>query len=197
VRLFVALEIPPDVRANLADFIKEMNALSEQFGQKWVRWVRAANLHITLKFIGEVADTKLDGIRGALAKVRGDGLFEIRIRGMGFFPDEERTTVLWTGLEASAKLASLAGAIDAAIATQGLRRENRAFLPHLTLARFAPPGILGSTGIGKELLAAIKQNGEREFGSFVAREFHLVESKLKPSGAEYTTRHSFPFVAEA
>ena len=197
MRLFVALEIPPDVSANLAGFLKDMNALSEQFGQKWMRWVRPENLHVTLKFIGEVSDAKLDGIRAALATVRGEGPFDICIRGMGFFPNEERATVLWTGLDAAENLASLASTIDDAMATQGVRRENRAFLPHLTLARFAPPGIQGSSGIEKKLLAAIKQNGEREFGSFVAREFHLLESKLKPSGAEYTTLHSFPFVAGA
>lgn len=71
------------------------------------------------------------------------------------------------------------------MAMQGIRRESRAFLPHLTLARFAAPGIQ------KKLLAAIKQHGEREFGSFQANEFHLIESKLKPSGAEYTSLASF------
>ncbi len=141
---------------------------------------------MTLKFIGEVADAKLDGIRAALGTVRGDGPIQMQIRGMGFFPDEERTTVLWTGLDAAENLASLASAIDVAMATQDIRRENRAFLPHLTLARFAPPGIQ------KGLLAEINRNREREFGSFQASEFHLIESKLKPSGAEYTSLASFP-----
>ena len=190
MRLFVALEPPSAVRDNLAAFIKDMSLLSEQFEQRWVRWVRPENLHVTLKFIGEVADPKLDGIRIALGTVRGEGPIHMQIRGMGFFPDEERTTVLWTGLDAAENLASLASAIDVAMAMQGIRRESRAFLPHLTLARFAPPGIQ------KKLLVAIKQHGEREFGSFQASEFHLIESKLKPSGAEYTSLASFPLRLE-
>jgi 2'-5' RNA ligase len=191
VRLFVALEIPSDVRDNLAAFLKDMRKLSEELPEKGVRWVRPENLHMTLKFIGEVADAKLEGIRAALATVRGAAPLEIQIRGMGFFPDGERPTVLWTGLDAAANLASLAGAMDRATATQGIKKENRAFLPHLTLARFAPPGIQS------RLRAAIQQNGDRKFGAFEAREFHLIESKLKPTGAEYTSLASFPIALEA
>jgi 2'-5' RNA ligase len=190
VRLFVALEIPSAVRDNLAAFIKEMSLLSEQLEQRWVRWVRPENLHVTLKFIGEVADAKLDGIRAALAMVRADGPLDLRVRGMGFFPDEERTTVAWTGLVATPGLPALAEAIDGAVATQGIRKENRPFVAHLTLARFAPPGIQ------RGLLAAINKNRERAFGSFQATEFHLIESKLKPSGAEYTSLATFPLRLE-
>jgi 2'-5' RNA ligase len=191
VRLFVALEIPSSVRDHLAEFTEEMSALSEQCRQKRVRWVRPQNLHVTLKFIGEVADAKLDGIRAALEAVRLDAPINVEIRGIGFFPNEEQTTVLWTGLAASSALSSLAAAIDSTLATLEIQRETREFLPHLTLARFAPPGIQ------KRLLAAIKQHGEHEFGSFEAREFQLIESKLKPSGAEYTSLATLPFALEA
>jgi 2'-5' RNA ligase len=190
VRLFVALEIPSAVRDNLSAFLSEMRALTENIGDKRVRWVWPENLHVTLKFIGEVADAKLDGIRAALAMVRADGPLDLRVRGMGFFPDEERTTVVWTGLVVTAGLPALVEAIDGAVATQGIRKENRPFLAHLTLARFAPPGIQ------RGLLAAINKNREREFGSFQASEFHLIESKLKPSGAEYTSLASFPLRLE-
>jgi RNA 2',3'-cyclic 3'-phosphodiesterase len=191
VRLFVALEIPAAVRDNLATFITDMSDLSDRVEQKGVRWVRPENLHVTLKFIGERPDAELDGIRSALSTVHGDAPLEVRLRGLGFFPEERRPTVLWTGLDAAPNLPSLAGTIDDALATQGIKRENRAFLPHLTLARFAHPGVQ------KQLLAAIKQNSEHEFGSFRAREFHLIESKLKPSGAEYTSLASFPITLEA
>ncbi len=190
MRLFVALEIPAAVRDNLATFIKGMSELSEQSERSWVRWVRPENLHVTLRFIGEVADADLDGIRAALSTVRAEAPLEIRFRGLGFFPDEDSPTVLWTGLDATPNLPSLAGAIDGVLANQGIRRENRAFLPHMTLARFAPPGIQ------KKLRGVIKQNEEREFGSFQTREFHLIESKLKPTGAEYTSLASFPLTLE-
>jgi RNA 2',3'-cyclic 3'-phosphodiesterase len=191
VRLFVALEIPPDVRENLAAFLKELRVLTEQLADKRMRWVRPENLHVTLKFIGEIAPAKLEGIRGALANVRSEAPVDLRFRGLGFFPNENRPTVLWTGLDASANLAKLADDIDQAMVTQGIRRESRPFVPHLTLARFAPPML------HEKLRATIQKNSEREFGGFQAREFHLIESKLKPSGAEYTTLRPFRFVAES
>lgn len=191
MRLFVALGIPADVRENLAAFLKEMRALSQEMGDKCARWVRAENLHVTLKFIGEAESIKLEGIRAALGEVPSGRAMELRIRGLGFFPNEKRPTVLWTGIAAPGGLAVLADDVDQALAKRGISLEKRAFVPHLTLARFAHPAI------HEKLREAIQENNEREFGSFVASEFHLMESKLKPSGAEYTAVHSFPFVAGA
>jgi 2'-5' RNA ligase len=203
VRLFVALEIPAVVRDNLAAFIKDTKSdtqrdmkkdtreLSEQLAEKRVRWLRPENLHVTLKFIGEVADARVEGLRGALSTVHAEAPLDLRFRGLGFFPNKNRPTVLWTGLGASADLPSLAGDIDRALATQGIAKEKRAFVPHLTLARFTSPGL------HEKLRAAIRKNSQREFGSFQAREFHLIESNLKPSGAEYTSLASFPFTMEA
>ncbi len=191
MRLFVALEIPASVRDNLAALIKEFRELSSQVADKRPRWVRPENLHVTLKFIGEVAETKLDGIRAALSTVQTDAQLELRFHGLGFFPNENRPTVLWTGLDASPNLQTLARDIDRAVATQGIAKEKRTFVPHLTLARFDPPGLHEKLGV------AIQKNSARDFGSFQAREFHLIESRLKPSGAEYTTLHSFRIGAES
>jgi 2'-5' RNA ligase len=191
VRLFVALEVPAAVRDNLAAFLKDMRILSEKLRDKRVRWVRPENLHVTLKFIGEVGPAKLEGIREALASVRSDAPIDLRFRGLGFFPDEKRPTVLWTGLDAGANLPALANEVDRVLESQGILQEKRAFVPHLTLARFPPPVL------DEKLRAAIQKNSEREFGGVQTREFHLIESKLKPAGAEYTTLRSFPFAPEA
>jgi 2'-5' RNA ligase len=191
VRLFVALEIPAAVRDNLAAQVEKLRELSAKVADKRPRWVRSENLHVTLKFIGEVSPTRLAGIRGALSAIRSDALVKIKFHGLGFFPNEQHPRVLWAGLDASANLPSLAGDIDGALETQGIARERRAFTPHLTLARFEPPGLY------EKLRAAIQKNGAREFGSFQTREFYLIESKLKPSGAEYTTLASYPFTLEA
>jgi RNA 2',3'-cyclic 3'-phosphodiesterase len=191
VRLFVALEIPAAVRDNLAAQVEKLRELSAKVADKRPRWVRSENLHVTLKFIGEVSPTRLAGIRGALSAIRSDALVKIKFHGLGFFPNEQHPRVLWAGLDASANLPSLAGDIDGALETQGIPCERRAFTPHLTLARIEPPGL------HEKLRAAIQKNGERAFGSFQAREFHLIESKLKPSGAEYTTLASYSFMVEA
>lgn len=191
MRLFVALEIPAAVRDNLAAQVAELRELSAKVADKRPRWVLPGNLHVTLKFIGEVAPTKLEGIRGALSATRSDAPVEIKFRGLGFFPNEQHPRVLWAGVDASTNLPSLAGDIDAALETQGIARQRPAFTPHLTLARIEPPGL------HEKLRAAIQKNGAREFGSFQTREFYLIESKLKPSGAKYTTLASYPFTLEA
>ena len=191
MRLFVALEIPAAVRDNLAAQIKELRDLSTKVADKRPRWVRPENLHVTLKFIGEVSPTKLDGILNALSAIRSDTPIDLKFRGLGFFPNEQHPRVLWAGLDASADLTSLARDIDGALESQGIARERRAFTPHLTLARIEPPGL------HEKLRAAIKEKRAREFGSFQTHEFHLIESKLKPSGAEYTTLATFPFTLEA
>ncbi len=183
MRLFVALQIPPAVRKSLAEFLATLRALSSQ-----PRWVRAENLHVTLKFIGEVQAEKLGDIRVALSAVHSDRLVTLDFRGLGFFPNEKRPRVFWAGIEASPNLQTLANDIDRALEKLGIPPEKRPFSAHLTLARFEPPGL------PEKLRVAIQENAKREFGSVAAEEFLLIESKLKPSGAEYTTLESFPFV---
>jgi RNA 2',3'-cyclic 3'-phosphodiesterase len=184
MRLFVALEIPSTVRENLAALIQSLRAVSPQ-----TRWVRPENLHVTLKFIGEVAEAKLTGIREGLTRVRSEQPVALDFRGLGFFPNEKHPRVLWAGIEASPNLKTLAADVDGATEKLGIPREQRPFSPHLTLARFEPPRLPEKLG------AAIHENSGREFGSLRTGQFHLIESKLKPSGAEYTTVESFPFAA--
>ena len=191
MRLFVALEIPSTVRDNLAALLKELRAADPPSAKSRVRWVRPENLHVTLKFIGHIDAAKLDEIRGALAQVQSDEPVDVRFRGVGFFPNEKRPRVLWVGTAASSNLVMLAHDIDQRLEPPGVPRETRDFTPHLTLARFDPPGI------SEKLRAAAQKDVTREFGALRTNEFHLIESKLKPSGAEYTTLHSFRFAAEA
>jgi 2'-5' RNA ligase len=191
VRLFVALEIPAAVRENLATLMKELSALEKQSSGKRARWVRPENLHVTLKFLGEAVPNRLNEIVAALFVVRSGQPAELQFRGLGFFPDEKRARVLWAGIDASPGLAAIAGDIEQQLEPLGFAREKRTFTPHLTLARFEPPGI------SEKLGAAVRDNAKQEFGALRTGEFHLIESKLKPSGAEYTTLHSFPFAAEA
>jgi 2'-5' RNA ligase len=184
MRLFVALEIPSAVRENLAALLKSLRAVSPQ-----TRWVRPENLHVTLKFIGKVPDTKLAAIRSALAGARSDQPVTLDFRGLGFFPNEKHPRVFWAGMEASPNLKDLAADIDRATEKLGIPCEQRPFSPHLTLARFKPPGL------PEQLHSAVRKNEVRDFGALRTTQFHLIESKLKPSGAEYTTLESFAFVA--
>lgn len=190
MRLFVALEIPAAVRDNLTTLVKDFRALSSQLSDKRPRWVPPENLHVTLKFIGEVDSGKLEGIRAALSKVCCHAPVDMKFRGLGFFPNEKHPRVLWAGMEFSPNLAVLAAAVGHALETRNFAREQRAFMPHLTIARFEPPGL------HERLREATQKSAEKEFGSCQASVFHLIQSKLKPSGAEYTSVSSFPFVPE-
>ncbi len=185
MRLFIAIEISPHVRSALAALLVEFRAIAPQ-----VKWVRAENMHITLKFLGETDSSKLTVVQTALSAIRSSQPVTLDFRGLGFFPNEKRAKVFWAGMETSANLLSLAAEIDQATHKLGFPLEDRPFTPHLTLARFQPPGL------PLKVAAAAQESASREFGSLIAREFHLIESKLKSAGAEYTTLQSFPFVAE-
>jgi len=182
VRLFVALEIPSAVRQNLATLLNSFRSVTRE-----PRWVRAENLHVTLKFLGEVADGKVDAVRSALGVIRSDKAVALEFRGLGFFPNEKHPRVFWAGMEATPNLKTLAGDIEGTMEMLGIPREKREFSPHLTLARFERPRL------PEALRKLIADHQQREFGSLRKNEFHLIQSKLKPGGAEYTTIATFPF----
>jgi len=181
VRLFVALEIPVTTRENLANLIASLRAIA-----RGPRWVPPNNLHVTLKFLGEVAEDKLAAVETALARIRSDQALTLEFRGLGFFPNEKNPRVFWAGIEASSNLQTLAADIEGAMENCGIPREKREFSPHLTLARLE-----GS--LPAALRKAIAESAPREFGSLRTGAFHLIQSMLKPSGAEYTTLKTFPF----
>lgn len=181
MRLFVALEIPLTARKNLSTLIASLRAITRE-----PRWVRAENLHVTLKFLGEVAESKLAAVQTALGGIRSHQAVTLAVRGLGFFPNEKKPRVFWAGIEASSNLKTLAADIEGAMERCGIAREMREFSPHLTLARL-------ERSLPEALRKAIAENAQREFGSLRTGEFHLMQSKLKPSGAEYTTLKTFPF----
>jgi RNA 2',3'-cyclic 3'-phosphodiesterase len=187
VRLFVALDLPGEVRQALGDLIARLKPLCRA-----ARWVRPEAMHVTLKFIGHaIADgdaEKLTAARAALTTVRSGQPVEIRYRGVGFFPDARRPRVVWCGVEPSANLALLAADMERALEPLGIPGEKRAFVPHLTLARFK-----SHEGVNA-LVRADAEFTQREFGSARETEFYLFESKLKPGGAEYRKLESYSFV---
>jgi RNA 2',3'-cyclic 3'-phosphodiesterase len=185
LRLFVALELREEVRQSIRDLIASLKPLS-----KAARWVHPEGLHVTLKFIGYVPEDRLDAIRSALAPVRSPRAVELRFRGIGFFPNDSRPRVIWCGVEISSNLLPLARAVERALEPLGVERESRDYVPHLTLARFSKPGK------ASELANAAAEARDREFGSAHETEFHLFESILRPSGAEYRKLASYPFVDE-
>lgn len=184
MRLFVAMDIPEDIRASLAGLAAKLRVACQN-----ARWARTEGLHVTLKFIGETTAEKMEAMKTALAPIPSRAPIFITFRGLGFFPNDRRPRVLWAGVESSPELAVLAADVDAALDPMEIPREERKFSPHLTLARFDATRGLDS------LHAAIDRAGPFEFGSATVTEFHLYRSVLKRGGSEYTRLATFPFAA--
>jgi len=190
MRLFVALDIPEEIRSKITAY---MNAL-RNFAPD-ARWVSPESLHVTLKFIGEFPEARLQELKKALASVGGQP-FEISFRASGFF-NPRSPRVFWIGIEAGYELKALAAAVETALVPLGIPREDRDFTPHLTLARMGsgrPQGSPRDRNKPKmyELKARVEGTPPPEFGTMTAREFFLYLSKLSPKGAQYTKLERFP-----
>jgi 2'-5' RNA ligase len=183
MRLFIALDFPDGVRRALRELIARLKPESAD-----ARWVRPEGMHVTLKFLGETGEDKLDSLKAALSAIHSPAPVQMQFRGLGFFPSERCPRVIWCGVEATANLAALAGAVESALEPLSIPRETRAFTPHLTLARFSSHEGLGT------LVRAADNLKSYDFGSATESESHLVQSMLKPSGAEYKRLATFPFV---
>jgi len=187
MRIFIALDLDDPIRGRLARFLEGVRGFAPD-----ARWAKPESLHVTLKFIGEQPEPALEQFTQALSTITANTI-EIHFRGYGFFPTPKSPRVFWIGMDAGPQLAALAAAIDKKMAPLGIPKEDRAFSPHLTLARGA--GRSGSPRRSKtdvpnrgfqhlqEKLAALPAP---EFGTMTAREFFLYESHLSPKGSTYT-----------
>jgi 2'-5' RNA ligase len=197
VRVFVAIEVPAEVRRAIGDLIATLESACRGARHlrpgscSGARWVHPEAMHITLKFIGEVSEEKTARIQAALGSVSAPAPMEIHFRETGFFPNAQRPRVFWAGIEAPPTLAAFAGAVERALEPLGIPPEQRPFQPHLTLARFkSEDGLL-------QLCRELERLGPVDFGSTVAREFHLFQSVLKPAGAVHTRLANYPFAEGA
>ncbi len=165
LRLFISVDLPKELHYAIAQIVDGLagNGLNK---------VRVENMHFTLKFLGNVEQSRVEEIKEALAKIAFQP-FSIKLKGVGVFPREQRARVVWVGCE-SAELEKLAFNINTALANMFPKEE---FLPHLTIAR-----VKGKTDLRK-FLAEYK---ETEFGSFVVHAFCLKQSMLSGSGPAYS-----------
>jgi 2'-5' RNA ligase len=192
MRLFTAIEISPgvkgdvrnDVKNNLGALLERLRPAAELAKLTKLSWTRLDNLHITTKFIGEWPEDRLGEMKRALLSVGSPGAIQVRISGIGWFPNARNPRVLWAGVHADESLKSLASATDAAVHAIGVARENREYSPHLTLARIRDR--MPADALSK-LRSVIDSLGPAEFGSFRATEFHLYLS----AGGKYTKLAQF------
>ena len=193
MRIFVGIDLEAEIRAKISRFLEGVRGFAPD-----VRWVRPESLHVTLKFIGEQKPARVEAIREALRRVEGQAM-EIRFAGYGFFPTPKSPRVFWIGIHAGEQLAALAADVDRASSELGIPREERAFSPHLTLARGAgrgggAPGWRKGDRANSDFTVLQKRLGEMaelDFGTMTAREFCLYQSQLSPGGSKYTKLEKF------
>jgi 2'-5' RNA ligase len=181
-RLFIAIELPSSVLAQLADV---QDHLKKRTPPGTVRWVNPAGIHLTLKFLGDVSVTRRGSLEQALsAAVEGHAPFMLSIGGLGCFPNSGRPRVAWIGLQNQVKaLAALRDDVERLIAPLGYPTEDRPFSPHLTLGRVQREARRPDIQKLGELIA--------NFPAPTAQHWQvtgvsLIRSELKPAGAVYT-----------
>ena len=192
MRLFIALDIDDAIRERISRFMTGVQPFALD-----ARWAKPESLHVTLKFIGEQPEPAVEQIKQTLSTVQ-TAAPEIHFRGYGFFPTAKSARVFWIGMEAAPQLAALAATIDEKVATLGIPKEDRAFSPHLTLAR----GAGGSGSPRRNSKDAPNRTFQRlqeklsalstpEFGTIIPRQFFLYQSQLSPKGSKYTKLEAF------
>jgi len=156
-----------------------------------VGWIRAENLHMTLKFLGHIPSETLARVEAGLAEAVADqGPLTVAFVGLGAFPSAERPRVIWAGVaEGSDALVTLQSRVEAALAEKEIPREERPFHPHLTLARVREPRQ------ARPLLSALMAREKVLFGHQAVSAIHLMSSDLHPQGARYTPLKAFPLAA--
>jgi RNA 2',3'-cyclic 3'-phosphodiesterase len=192
MRLFIALDITDAIRDRISLFLAGVSGFAPD-----ARWAKPESLHVTLKFIGEQSGPGAEQIKNKLSAVQSAAA-EIQFRGYGFFPTAKSPRVFWIGLQAGPQLAALAAQIDDKMASLGIPKEDRAFSPHLTLARIA--GGSGSPRRSKtdgpnrtfrRLQEELSALSTPEFGTMTTRDFFLYQSQLSPKGSKYTKLAAF------
>jgi 2'-5' RNA ligase len=187
LRAFIAIEIPSQI---LSAIDHETAQLRAALGPSLVRWVLPDNLHLTMKFLGDVSQPNVDLLAQMLTvEARQQGAFEIAVEGFGTFPNSSRPRVIWIGIQAPDELEALQRGIDAATARLGYPSENRPFSPHLTIGR-VKQNVHGEA-LGS-IRAAIESTRIGPLGKAQISNLHLFKSELKSSGAVYTKLYSAP-----
>jgi len=191
VRCFVAIDLPQSLKEQLNSLIDGLKQADK--GRK-VRWVRLDGIHLTLKFLGEVAPERIPEIIETVNIALGQPeieLFDLLVGKLGVFPNLNAPRVIWVGVDGNLKaLNQLQKAIETALNPLGFPPEDRPFSPHLTLGRVPDIGFEE-----KRKLGLIIQNyeGQTSFGSLLVEEAVLMQSELASDGAIYTLMQSFRF----
>ncbi len=179
MRLFAAINFPPQVKNEIGIFIKELRPISAA-----IKWVEPENLHLTVQFLGNVSEDQVPAVAQALnAAATGITPFTLKLKGVGVFPSREKPRVFWAAVGGdSTALLLLCRRVQRALQELGFTSGKNKFSPHLTLARFRSPG-----GFPEVMERAEKMAENKVFGSAKILTVDLMLSELGPGGPKYFT----------
>ncbi len=187
VRAFIAIEIPSPFQTAID---QQTDSLRKSADASLVRWVKSNNLHLTLKFLGDMAATHIQFLTQMLtAEAEKYQTFEIQIGKLGSFPSSKRPRVIWVGIQAPSTLEALQRGIDSASSRLGYPSEARPFSPHLTIGRVRPN--LNSNSL-QLVQMALDSHHVGLIGTVAVNAIHLIKSDLQPKGSIYTRLFSAP-----
>ena len=185
-RIFVAIDISEAARAKVADYIK---ILRGEFPHLRVGWERAEKLHLTMKFLGEIDEARLENLIEAVENTAKQiSNFKLQIADTGVFPSVENARILWLGLkDEKGSLQNLSEILEIECGKRNFAREKRDFKPHLTIARLRQPqkpSKLASVHIGNDFISS----------NFDGKELIVFQSQLQPKGSRYTPIYRASFL---
>ncbi len=187
LRSFVAVEIPAEIQSALA---RSTAPLQKALPKPLIRWVAPQNVHLTLKFLGDVSPANLERLAEALkAEAVAHETFSMSVGGLGAFPTPRRARVIWIGLEAPASLMALLRGVEAITARLGYASEDRPFSPHLTIGR------VGQNVSGTDfqrIRTALEGATVGALGTLRVDAVHIFKSDLQPGGSVYTHLYTLP-----
>lgn len=177
-RLFVAIDLPDEVKAQLAALCSGINE---------ARWVKPEQMHLTLRFIGEMSDTEVEAIKMALGAVHA-APFAFYLKGVGQFPPKGSASVIWAGMKAPVELERLHREIETSLVKLGHKPADMSFSPHITLARLKSPSHNASTNLRQYF----DKHCEFESATITVSHFSLYSSTLAPQGSIYQSEATYP-----
>lgn len=187
LRSFIAVEIPANIQSALAGSTATLRKI---LPKPLIRWVAPQNVHLTLKFLGEINPANLELLAEALkAEVATHETFGMSVSGLGAFPSLHRARVVWIGLEAPAALMALGRSVEAVTARLGTIPEDRPFSAHLTIGRV---GQNVSEADRQRISTALEETKVGTLGTVRVEAVHIFKSDLQPGGPVYTPLYRLP-----
>lgn len=180
MRAFIAIELPEGLQKKLADFIDILKNPQDK-----ITWVSSKNIHLTLRFLGDVSADDIDSVRNIIQEVaKRHSAFEASIKGTGVFPNPRSPRVVWIGVENG--FAKVYNDLSDRLVSIGMPKEERGFTPHITLGRIK---YIKDIKVFSDLITKHKED---LFGNFRVDSISLIKSTLTPKGAVYERLYSIP-----